>query len=309
MRTEKELFEKAEKIYHQYSDSRYPKAIQAFKDLLELYPNNKQGWSMMSTMQSCSKLFDDAIFSINKAIELSPEDAWTINQKCTLLALISRFSADGQIYLDEQKKESYEIKSFPDKKGLIQELILILNKLLELEGHDENKRHRHLWSLAHKYRAINRFDDAIESLVEAKKTIPSKYKGERYDRELANINREISSNYHDKKEFEKAIEFLNEAFKYGLDDYKRTMFADIYEEMGDNEQSRLVLIDLVDRINDKLEKAPEPSYVSQKVAILKRLDDRESLKTVLQHFEDIPDSDYKKKRVAELEIEIKNYLQ
>ena len=163
--------------------------------------------------------------------------------------------------------------------------------------------------MAHNYRSLNLNTKAIDILREAEKSIPSKYNDERLNRELANINREIASNHHSNKDCFKAIEFLNKAFEYGLDDFERLILADIYDDMDNQSQSKIVLQDLITRINKKLELSPESAYISQKVAVLKRLDDKKSLKSVLSHFDNIPESEYNKTRKAELKIEIENYLQ
>lgn len=305
--TEQELYKKAESFY--YQEGKELNAIEAFKELLKVYPNNLDGWTHLSTMQHKITDFDGAIFSINKAIELAPDNAWTINQKCTLLSLISRLPSEGQMYFDEQTREAHEIKSYPQKTDLIFDLISDINRLLELEGNNERKKHSHLWRLSHNYRAINQNEEAIKTLLETEKSIPSKYNTERRNREIANINREISSNYFALKNYSKAIEHLNKAFEFGLDDYKRTMLYEIHQEMGDHEKAKNVLVDLVDRINTKLKKAPEPAYISQKVEILKMLGDTNALKNVLQHFDDIDETPYSIGRKNEIQQEIEKYLQ
>jgi tetratricopeptide (TPR) repeat protein len=304
--TEQELYKKAESFY--YQEGKELNAIESYKELLRFYPNNIDGWTHLSTIQHKITDFDGAVFSINKAIELSPFNIWTINQKCTLLSTISRFSDDGQIYFDEETREAHKIKSYSTKNELIRDLISVIEKLIELEGNDERKKHNHLLKLANNYREINMNSDAITTLFEAEKSIPSKYDGERRNRELANIYREISLNHLANKSYEQAIKFLNKAFEHGLDDYKRTMLADLHEEMGDREQSRLVLINLINRLNVKLEEAPESAYISQKVEVLKRLEDIDGLKTVLQHFDNLAETTYNMERKKELQSEIENYL-
>ncbi len=305
--TEQELYKKAEAFYFQ--EGKELNAIEAYKELLSSHPNNLEGWTHISTMQHKIADFDGAIFSINIAIELSPRNSWTINQKCTLLSFISKLTAEGQIYLDERTREAHKIKTYSTKNELIRDLISVLKKLIELEGNDGRKKHNYLWKLAHSYREINMNSEAINILLETEKSIPSKYDEERRNRELSNIYREISSNHLSNKDYEKALEYLNTAFEYGLDDYKRTMLADIYEEMQSHEQSRFVLTDLIERLNTKLKEVPEPAYITQKVQVLKKLQDVEGLKTVLHHFDNITETAYSIERKKELTVEIENYLQ
>jgi len=45
-----------------------------------------------------------------------------------------------------------------------------------------------------------------------------------------------------------------------------------------------------------------------KVELLKRIDDKESLKSALKHFDNIPETEYNVERKKALNIEINNYL-
>ncbi len=304
--TEQELFTVAESFCGQ--EGKEVNAILAFKSLLKEYPANIDGWTHLATMQNKIADFDEAISSIDKALQLDPDNAWTINQKCTILSLISRFTSEGQVYLNQQTREAYEIKRYASKTDLLLDLISVVEKLIELEGTNERKKLTYLWKLAHNYRAVNNNQAAIGHLLAAKNSIPKEYVGSRKSRELANIYREMASNYLELKEYKKAIARLNDALDNGLDDYKRMMLADIYEEMQNYKQSKLVLHDLITRIDSKLKEAPEPAFISQKVAVLKRLADKAALRNVLRHFDVIPSTPYNEERKEKIRQEIEDYI-
>jgi len=97
--TEEELFNKAETFYSQ--EGKELQAIEAYKELLDKYPDNINGWAHLSVMQNKIADFDGAIFSINRAIDISQNNTWIIKQKYTLLSLLSSFRIEGQIYFDE----------------------------------------------------------------------------------------------------------------------------------------------------------------------------------------------------------------
>ncbi len=303
---EEALFKVAEGFYRR--EGKELEAIQAFKALLEAYPENLDGWTYLATMQHKITDFDGAIFAIDKAVALDPDNAWTINQKCTILSFISRFPCEGQLYFNQQTREAYEIKRYGSKTDLLLDLIAVVERLMEMEGVNERKKLGYLWKLAHNYKAVNQNQVAIDYLSLAEHSIPEAYTDERKNRELANMYREMASNYLELKEYEKAITSLNNAFDRGLDDYMRMMLADVYEEMGQYEQSKDVLQDLLTRINRKLETAPEPAFVSQKVAVLKRIDNKDGLRTVLDHFDAIPSNPYSEERKEKLKLEIEHYL-
>jgi tetratricopeptide (TPR) repeat protein len=306
--TEEQLLKQAEHYYFQ--EGKELDAIAAFKELLSKYPGNVEGWSYLATMQNKITDFDGAIQSINTAIEIQPKNYGIIDQKCTILSLISRFPAEGQIYFDQQTREAHEIKTYASKKQLLEDLIDVTGKLLALEDCKATDKYMHLRGLAFAYREIREHQQAIECLNRAIGLLPEKFNQKRKDRELANLHREISTNYVESGDLQNGIYFLNKAFDLGLDDFNRIMLFEIYKSLGEKEKSEAVLADLLERINKKFEAAPESAYIVQKIAVLKLQRNINGLKTVVEQFEKLePLRDHDKQLRSRLTSEIEDYLQ
>jgi tetratricopeptide (TPR) repeat protein len=306
--TEQQLFKQAEKFYFQ--EGKELRAIEAFKELLSNYPNNVDGWTHLATMQNKITDFDGAITSINRAIALKPKDYWIINQKCTILSLISRFPAEGQIYFDQQTREAHEIITYASKQHLLEDLIDALRKVLGLEDCKETDKYSHLWRLAFSLREIKEYRQAIDYLNQAIDFVPKRYDDKRRSRELANLHREMATNYTESGDYQNGINYLTRAFELGLDDFNRTMLFDIYKNQGYVEKAMEVLADLLKRIDKKFEAAPETAYIVQKVEVLKLQKNVVGLKTIVGLFEKLePLSDYDKQIKSRLTTEIENYLQ
>ena len=306
--TANELFSKGEKLYH--SKGKEYEAIEAFKLLLEKYPDHINGLTYLSTMQTEICDFDGAIKSINQAESIEPDNFAIKEQKLLLLKTVSKFTFSDKYYLDEKTRECHEILSYSDYSLLLSDLNKLLYSLLDHYKSNERKKNRYLWNLAHNERKIGNNKAAIELLKQNIESIPSKYNDDRRRRELANLQREIASNYIDQKQFDLGLDFLHQAFENGLDDFKRTMIADVYKQMGDESKFKETLQDLLDTINEKLETKPEPAYIFQKFAIYKKLQKGLETKELLLDFDLITNkSDYITESKRELENEINNYLQ
>ncbi len=306
--TANELFEKGEKLYH--SKGKEYEAIEAFKLLLEKYPDHIKGLTYLSTMQSEICDFDGAIKSINLA-EQKEQDNYDIKeQKLLLFKKIAKFTFSDKYYLDETTKECHEILSYPDYNLLLSDLNKLLYSLLDYYKLNERKKSQYLWNLAHNERKLGNQKTAIKLLKENIESIPSKYNIDRRKRELANLQREIASNYIELKQFELGLDFLNQAFENGLDDFKRTIIADVYKQMGNESKYEDTLQDLLGRINKKLEMKPEPAYIFQKFEIYKKLRKEIEIKELISDFDLITNkSDYLSDSKKKLETEINNYLQ
>jgi tetratricopeptide (TPR) repeat protein len=306
--TEQQLFKQAENYYFQ--EGKELKAIEAFKELLRQYPRNVDGWTHLSTIQNKVTDFDGAIKSINMAIEIKPKDTWIINQKCTILSLIAKFPAEGQIYFDQQTREAHEIKTYASKRLLLEDLIRELTKLIESEECKAADKYSHLWRLAFSSRQINENRQAINYLIKAVELIPEKYNEKRKDQERANLYREISTNYVDLEDYQNTITYLNKAFDFGLDDFNRIKLFEAYKKQGEMQKGDEVLADLQKRIDSKFESAPEGAYIVQKVEVLKLRNDINGLKTIVKQFEKLePLNTYHKELKDRLTMEIENYLQ
>lgn len=306
--TEQQLFKQAENFYFQ--EGKEQSAIQAFKELLLNYPNNVDGWTHLAAMQNKITDFDGAISSINRAVELKPHDYWIVNQKCTILSLISRLPAEGQLYFDNQTREAHEIKIYDSKQHLLEDLIEVIEKLLELKDCKDDDKYHHIFRLAFCYREIKEYRKAIECLNQAINLLPKRYDDKRRNRDLANLHREISTNYIGLGDHQNGISYLNKAFDLGLDDFNRIMLFEIYKNLGETEKSEEVLEDLLKRVDEKFETAPETAYIVQKIEVLKLQRDVNGLKTVVEQFEKLePLSEYDKQLKNKLTVEIEDYLQ
>ena len=262
MKTEKELFEKAEKIYHQYSDSRYPKAIQAFKDLLELYPDNKQGWSMLSTMQSCSKLFGDAIFSIDKAISLDKEDVSVLEQKGTLLHAINKLEYQDSKFIDKESNSVIELNCFKDKEGILKELIKVCDEIIEIASDDfynlgsiHEKKARALVGLCLWQAAIDSYQMAIE--------FHEKYSEKNFLNPIAACYFNIAKIYENIEDYNMAITFFEKEMQEEFTPITLTHKARVLLKKGEVEESEKTYNQFIEITKQKLEETSDAAYMFQ----------------------------------------------
>jgi len=305
--TEQELLKKAIDYYHQ--EGQELNAIQAFKELLEVFPNNINGWTHLATMQHKITDFDGAIVSINKAIDVDPGNANTVKQKGIILSLIARFSSEGQMYFDEQTKEAHEVKSFESKFDLQKDLDETLSKLIDLEKENERVLYNYLWQFVNNKFNIGEHEEAINILSNLKTKMPGKYRPERRIRELQNIEAGITKNLIALKRYEEAIMRLNETMKTVSDNYFVGLtLADVYSAIGNETEKRKVLIELLESNNEKLRKSPELAYLSRKFEIMKLLERPEEMEEIISDFDLIENqNEFTIKRKNEIMEQIKSY--
>ena len=307
--TEQELFKKATDFYHQ--EGQELNAIEAFKDLLKLFPNNLDGWRHLATMQNKITDFDEAIKSINKAVQIAPNNSWTIQQKCTILSLISRFPSEGQMYFNEKTREAHEIKTYLSKKELQRDLDKSIFNVIQLEKENKRVNHQYSWKLVHSKFNLKEHEKAIDILSNLKNRIPENYNQDRRNRELQNIETHITKNLIGLKRYKEAIARLEEAMKNQDDNYFTGMtLIDVYTETKNEINREKVLVELLKSNDKKIKDKPELAFFSRKFEILKMLEMPNQMEEINRDFELIKNqNDYIFKRIIEIKEKIKNYRQ
>jgi len=301
--TEEELYKKGEKLYH--SKGKEHKAIEVYKQLIELYPSNINGWRDISAMYYSIGDFDNAISSSRKLLSLKNSETYDIENHLTRLTLISRYTfSEPNIFLDEQNRIAYEINEI----GSFSELFLEIEKynltLIDVFNEDYKKLNRIFNSLANTCIRFNKYEKAIIYLNKV-------LEFQDYGRvKIHTIYNRLSLAFKGLKNFDLALENIDIAFKNGLDDYKLLTKAEIYEEKGDEKMFKFTLKDLLNRIQIKLIEKPEPAYIFQKINVLKKLNDKQQLSIVIKDFDLIPsNNDYVKAKKIEAEKDVKEYLE
>jgi len=262
MASEKELFKIAEKIYHQNGESRYPKAIAAFRDLLEQYPMNIEGWGMISTMQSCFKAYDEAIASIEKAIKLAPHNVSLWNQKNTLLHEIDGLEFNDSKYCDLKTGNVYEIKRFKDKTDLRKEILLgCETQLLNIPKDDCNLGNL-LEEKGKTLTALGEYDAAIEAYQNAVNFHNEHYTDDLFN-PVAHCYFEIAKVYELQNKLTTAIEYYDKSFAEGNEEIILTHKARTFAKMGDKMTSEEVLADFLGIVTEKFTATSDAAYMFQ----------------------------------------------
>ncbi|WP_075344604.1 tetratricopeptide repeat protein [Tenacibaculum agarivorans] len=238
MKTEKELLKIAEKVYHQYNENRYPKAIKLFKELLQNYPKNIEGWRMLSTMQSANKDFDDALKSINQAIELDPENIWSVKQKSLLFSKLSRLEYDGSKYFDEDSDGFYTIDSFENKSEILKAYIKHLYIQIDTFN-EEDDIHEIYEETGNILSDLGKHEESIKDYKKALEFLDNS--NEVFDDGIFNpyqtLNFNISKSYEKTEDFDNAIVYLDKAIQYDSENsYLLTHKAKVYDKKGDTEK-------------------------------------------------------------------------
>jgi len=238
MKTEEELLKTAEKVYHQYDENRYPKAIKLFKELLQNYPKNIEGWRMLSTMQSANKDFDDALKSINQAIELDPKNIWSVKQKSLLFSELSRLEYDGSKYFDEDSDGFYTIDSFKNKDEILKTYIKHLYLQIDTFK-EEDDIHEIYEKTGNILSDLGKHKESIKDYKTALKFLDTN--NEVFDNGIFNpyqtLNFNISKSYEKIEDFDNAIVYLDKAIEYDSENsYLLTHKAKIYDKKGDTKK-------------------------------------------------------------------------
>lgn len=305
---ENELLAIAIDLYHK--EGKELDAIQAFKELLKDYPQNLDGWTHLSTIQNNIADFDGAIESINHAIKIDPNNSWTIQQKCTTLSLISKFSSEGQMYFNENTKEAYEIKSFNSKVDLFQDLNKSITKVIQLEEGNEKKKYDYSWKLANNKNKLGQFENAIEILTKLKKQIPKTISSSKKENEITKIENGITKNLIGLKKYEEVIKRLKKSLENQSDDYFiGIQLAEIYSEINDTNSEENTLQKVLQNNDKKLREKPELAFLSRKFEILKKLNRQDKMKEVISDFELIENqNEFTITRKNEIKKKINEYL-
>lgn len=301
--TEEELYKKGEKLYH--SRGKELKAIEVYKQLIDLYPENINGWRDISSMYYSIEDFDNAILSSRKVLSLNDSEIYDIENHLTRLTLISRYTfSKPNIYLDEQKKVAYEINAISSFNDLFLEIEKHNLSLIEILNGDYKKLNKIFNSFANTCIRFKYYEKAITAL---NRTLELHDYGRV---KIHTIYNRLSLAFLGLKEYDLALENIDIAFNNGLDDYQLVSKAEIYKQKGDQKEFEIILKDLLNRIQVKLIDKPEPAYIFQKINVLKKLKDKQQLKTVIKDFDLIKtNNDYIKTKKTEAEKDIKNYLQ
>ncbi len=262
MNTEKELFEKAEKIYHQYSEARYPKAIQAFKDLLNFYPENVQGWCMLSTMQFCNKLYDDAIVSINKAISLDKTNISILEQKGTLLQTINEFEYEDSKFIDKKLNNVIEINYFKNKKEILKEIIKICDEIIEIASDDYYRLGSIHETKARALRELFLWQASIDSYKMAIE-FHKKYSEKNFLNPIATCYFNIAKIYENIENYNLAIVFFEKEMQEEFSLITLIHKANVLCKMGKIEESEKTYNKFIEIAIQKLEETSDAAYMFQ----------------------------------------------
>jgi len=300
--TEKELYQIANKFYHK--EGAELDAIDSYKKLLDSYPNNIDGWADLSTMQYSICDYDAAIRSSFQMIELDKTNSWNIKNFVTKLNLLQKLTfAEPDLYLDESTKEVFKISELTGKSSLCNLIEKYTLKLIELEPNNLKNNYKYYFSLGRMLIKDNRFVEAINHLNKAFEL--KEHKIGRID-DTPNIYNWISTAYVGLKNFPKAIEYIDFAFKSGLDEFQMLKKADIYLEKGDEMLYEKTIEDFIKIVEEKMSTRPETAYVNQKINALLKLKQYSRAENALQDFEVLkPYNDYTKQNIQRIKKQIK----
>ncbi len=304
MASEEELFKIAEKIYHQNRESRYPKAIAAFRDLLEQYPMNIEGWVMISTMQSCFKAYDEAIKSIEEAIKLAPHNVSLWNQKNTLLHEIDRLEFNDSKYCDLKTGDVFEIKHFKNKTDLRKEILLGCETQLLNVPKDYYNLGNLLEEKGKVLTTLGEFDAAIEAYQNAV-NFHNEYGGDDLFNPLANCYFEIAKVYELQNKLTTAIAYYDKSFAEGNEEIILTHKARALAKMGDKMTSEEVFADFLGILTDKFTATADAAYMFQIIEVFR---DQGQFDKALQTLEKMSSKARKynglQERISELRYEL-----
>lgn len=268
---EQELLEEAVKYYHQ--SGKEANAIEAFKKLLILFPDNSKGWTHLATLQNKLTDYDGAINSINNAVKLDYNNSNALKQKCTILSSLSVFPSEGSIYFNEKTREAFEIKSYSSKYELYKDLDDTLLKLIEIEKKNDWVSYYYSWSLCHNKFELGEYEQAINILSNLKSLIPQKYDLDRRVREMQNIEKNIIKNLIKLKRYNIAIKRLQKEIKNQDDDYFLGItLVNIYTELDKRDKREETLLKLLKSNDAGIVNKAELVYILRKFEILKLLD-------------------------------------
>lgn len=302
--TETELKEIADSFYRK--KGKELNAIEAYRKLLDHFPINAEAWSSLSSMQMQIGDYDNSIKSINNAIEIDSNNSFYTKQKLTLLSSISRLNFSEGYYLNEQTKEAFKIDSYTNNSKLYVDICQIIEKQLSSMKEKNLLRFRLQWKYALNLKKTGNIDETIYQFQLAKEGIPNDFTDDRKNRELAQIHREIGTNYFNLNQIETGKSEFKKAFELGLDDYYRLDLAKLYQSKGNEENATEELRKLIINLNEKLKSKPEVAFIIQKFEAYKLLSDASGIAEILSEFNKLePLTENQQKQKNKLETEIK----
>ncbi|TPN86791.1 tetratricopeptide repeat protein [Aquimarina algicola] len=307
-KTEKELLEKAEKIYHQYNEDRYPKAIELFKELLQQYPENIKGWAMLSTMQSANKDFDDALVSIDKAIQLDPKNIRITKQKSLLFSELNRLLYDGSKYFDERSDGFYEINTFKNKNEILEAYIRHLYTQIDNFPEQEDI-HEVYEDIGTFLSNLGEYNDSIKVLKKAIEILDNS--DEDFEDDLFNpyatINLSISKSYEKIGELDNALIFLDKAIeKDSENSYLLTHKAKLYDKKGDKKSKAEVYTMFLENTEIQYNKTKDIVYLFHKIEAYIDLQNVDKASFELSRIEKSEKSKNYLDTISEYKIKIEN---
>lgn len=277
---EQKLFKKAEDIYHEYGEDRYPRAIEAFQILLEGYPENHKGWNMLSFMQSSYGLYDDAIRSIDEAIKLDTKNIHYWKSKQLLLSNISRLDFIDGMFFDQEINVCFEIKSFKDNKAVSRDFIAVSNTLLKMFPEDDIQRGRALKSIARIAFKSQMYSESIDAYTKAI-TFFNSLGLNKYLSDIKSCLLSISKVYEETHNYDKALYYIEERQKNDESNILLTHKARVLRKMGQGQKANQTTNEFLARTKELFLSTTDSAYMFQiasHLAELERFD--EALETI-----------------------------
>lgn len=308
MKTEKELLEIAEKVYHQYDENRYPKAIKLFKELLLYYPKNIDGWKQLSTMQCANKNFDDALVSIDEAIKLDPKNIWSIKQKTLLFFSLRKLEYDGSKYFDEDSDGFYWINEFQDRDEILKAYISHLQLQIDTFPEDEDI-HELYDKIGDILEELGRYKEAIityNKVLEIVENSDVDY-SEEFLNPFETVNLSISKAYEKINEFKNAMIHLDRAIKYDKENsYLLTHKAKLYDRMGDTENKIKVLNLFLENSEKEYKRTQDKVYLFHKIDTYIDLYDFSNASIELSKIEKLDNKKHYLEAISEYKTKLEN---
>lgn len=306
--TREQLFKIGEKFHR---EGKVLNAIDAFKDLVNQYPDHIDGWTHLATMHFQNAAFDEALKALDQALVLDPGAAEILHQKSIYLSSISRFHFENGFFLDQQTKEAHEIKTFPSKQAVYRKLDKILLQLIKKEEDHPKKIYQYTQQLARNKYALGKYNLGMVYWEDLKNKIPPHLNAQRQEKERQKIEQELTRHLEALGRYDEAISRLKElATKVDDRYFIMIQIASIYEKMGKSHQRKEVLRDLLQLTDQKWQQTLEAPYISRKFELMKQLEMENVMPSLLQDFDQIsPASAHLIKRKKELAQAITSYLQ
>jgi len=305
--TEEELLNNAIKLYHQ--EDKELNAIEAFKILLNEYPHNSKGWSHLSAMQYKVTDFDNAIRSINKAIEIDPESSWMIRQKCTNLSLLLSYPFEGQMLFNKKTKEAYLIEIYKSRLEMQIDFEKCIEKIIKLEIDDEKIVYDFSWKNARIKQDLGDYDKALQILKDLKNRIPSKFNSIRKEKQLASIEVGITNNLIELERYDEAIKLIEST--NSSDNYFNDLrLVKLYKKVEKFEVASNILQKTYSENEQKIASQIEISYLTRKFELLALMEKPDLMHEIIENYGLLKNqNEFTEKRLSEIKQKIENYRQ